>query len=551
MKRVLRWCSLAVALVAFALPAAAQQKKPNILILLADDMGYSDVGAYGSEIRTPAIDALAATGVKFTNFHVAATCSPTRSMLITGADNHRVGYGNMGEIMADNQFGKPGYEGELNGSVPTVAARLKAIGYNTYYTGKWHLGKSSKTIPHAQGFTRSFALMESGADNWENKVYIPNYDRNHYYDGPKEAQPPKDFYSSTLWTDRMIEFIKADAKSGKPFFGFLSYQAVHYPHQAPAELTAKYVAIYEKGWDAIRKDRFERQKKLGLVPATMAYAPAPGMKPWDALPAEQKRDLAKRMAVYAAMAEVMDREIGRLVATLKETGQYENTVIVFLSDNGPDATPVEQVYADFYKKTYDLSHERRGQKGNFSSYGANWASVSATPFSNAKASASEGGIRVPMIVSYPKAGSKGVSTQAFGFVTDIVPTALDIAGVSKLPKELIGKSMLPVLQGKAQQVHGPDDVIVYELAGSRCVFKGQYKLVMNFPPYGDKQWRLYDYLADPAESRDLSTEKPEVAAGLRKAYDDYAKKNSFVEVPADYSTITQVVKNAKRKDVKQ
>jgi arylsulfatase A-like enzyme len=208
------------------------------------------------------------------------------------------------------------------------------------------------------------------------------------------------------------------------------------------------------------------------------------------------------------------------------------------------------LYADFYKQTYDLSNERRGQTGNFSSYGANWAAVSATPFSNAKGSASEGGLRVPMIVSYPRAEAKGLSTAAFGFVTDVVATVLDAAGVRELPPEVTGRSLLPLLQGTAREVHGPQ-ATAYELAGSRCVFEGQYELVMNFPPYGDKQWRLYDYRADPTESTDLSAAQPAIAAELRQAFADFAKRVGLVEVPADYSALDQVVKNQQRKEVKR
>jgi len=236
-----------VAFASFSLHAnwARADPRPNILLILADDMGYSDVSPYGSEIFTPNIARQSNQGMVLTNFHVAAYCAPTRSMLMTGMDNHVVGLGNMIELAADNQFGKPGYEGHLNGRAVTLATILRDAGYHTYMAGKWHLGKTPGSLPTAQGFEDSVGVLEGGADNWEAKSYSPGYSAVHFFDGRKDLQLPPDFYSSRFYADRMIHYIDSGAPDGKPFFGYLAFQAVHQPHQAPAEFTARYVSTYQ------------------------------------------------------------------------------------------------------------------------------------------------------------------------------------------------------------------------------------------------------------------------------------------------------------------
>jgi len=251
----LLWCTAALA-----------TGRPNILLIVADDMGYSDISPYGSEIFTPNLARLANQGAMLTNFHVAAYCSPTRSMLMTGVDNHIVGLGNMIELAADNQRGKPGYEGYLNGRAATLATILHDAGYHTYMAGKWHLGKTPESIPAAQGFEESVGILEGGADNWEEKSYTPGYTSVHFFDGRKKLTLPPDFYSSKFYADRMIGDIGRNAGDGKPFFAYLAFQAVHQPHQAPWEFTARYVSTYQAGWSAISQFRYERMVELGLMP---------------------------------------------------------------------------------------------------------------------------------------------------------------------------------------------------------------------------------------------------------------------------------------------
>jgi arylsulfatase A-like enzyme len=529
-------------------------ERPNIIIVLLDDTGFADLGAYGSEVSTPNIDNLAANGVQFTNFHAAAACTPTRGMLLTGVDNHLVGMGNMVEIMADNQFDQPGYEGFMGYSVVTLPTLLKDNGYHTYMAGKWHLGKTKKSIPAARGFERSISLMESGADNFEQKSYLPMYEFVHFYEDFEQTGIPEDFFSTDYYTDRLIEYIGKDHGDGQPFFGYLSLQAQHYPLQAPDEYIEKYAGAYEAGWDEIRAQRYARQVEQGVMPAGLTLPPIAAAPPWESLSDEDKRLYAKRMSVYAGMLENVDTNMGRLMAYLEDIGEVDNTVIVFMSDNGADNNEQDKIFPEWYAKNFDLSYERMGLKGSYTNYGPGWAGASSTPLNLFKASASEGGMRVPFIVNYPRAKRRGVTTGAFAYVTDITPTLLELAGVQKPAGSyggrevhpITGKSMLSFLRGEQDEVHGPRDVVAYELAGSAAVFRGNHKLMRNNPPFGDKQWRLYRTDNDAVEASDLASAEPELLAELSAAYDRYAREVNLIEVPDDYNPVVQVQKNAQR-----
>jgi arylsulfatase len=526
-------------------------ERPNIVILLIDDMGYADLGSYGSEISTPNIDKLASDGTKFINYHTAATCSPTRSMLLTGVDNHLTGMGNMIEIMADNQFDQPGYEGIMSGDVVTLPTLLKDAGYNTYMAGKWHLGKTKESLPVARGFTRSIALMESGADNWEHKTYLPMYDYVHFYEGYEETDLPDDFFSSDYYIKRVKEYIDADrGAERKPFFAYVSYQAQHYPHQAPQKYIDKYMKIYDVGWDEIRNQRYAKQVEMGIMPAGLKMQPNPIAPAWETLSDEERKVQAKKMAIYAGMLENLDDGVGRLIAHLEEIGEADNTVIIFKSDNGADNNEQDKVFADWYAQNFDLSYEQMGLKGSYVNYGPGWAGASGTPLYMFKASASEGGMRVPLIVSGP-GFQKGVSTDAFAYVSDITPTLLEVAGVpqpngpykGRDVHMIMGKSMLAFLGGKSSVVHQADDPVSYELAGSAATFMGDYKLTKNNPPFGDKQWRLFNIIEDPIEANDLSEQMPEIMATMMASYEKYSKDVKLIKVPEDYNPILQVQKN--------
>jgi arylsulfatase A-like enzyme len=543
-----------------AVTSAQAQQKPNIIICLVDDMGYSDLGCYGSEISTPNIDALAAKGVTFNNFHTAATCSPTRSMLLTGVTNHLVGFGNMDEIMADNQFDQPGYEGYLSNKVVTLPTLLKDAGYHTYMAGKWHLGKKKPSLPASRGFERSIALMESGADNWEKKTYLPLYDDVTFYEGfEKVKKMPKNWFSTDYYVDRMIGYIEQDRSDGKPFFGYISFQAQHYPHQAPQEDIDKYMGRYDKGWEDVRQERYDRQVKMGLVPAGLKMNKNGDVTDWDASSDKEKKTSSKRMAVYAAMLDNLDDSIGRLRDYLQRIDQLDNTIIVFMSDNGADNNDQVAIFPDWYAANFDLGDEKMGLKGTYSNYGSGWATVSNAPLTLYKGAASEGGMRVPFFVYCPEKIRAGVRTNIFAYVTDITPTLLEFAGIEK-PKgshggrevyDIMGKSMVGLLTGTSDHVYGEDDFVAYELAGSAAIFRGDYKLVKNNPPFGDHQWRLYNTIEDPTESTDLSAANPKLVTQMKTDFANYSKKVNLIPVPDDYTPIAQLQKNRERNEVKE
>jgi arylsulfatase A-like enzyme len=534
----------------FGHDAARASDRPNILLILADDMGYSDASPYRGEIFTPNIARLADQGMMLTNFHVAAYCAPTRSMLLTGVDNHIVGLGNMIELRADNQLGKPGYEGYLNGRASTLAALLHDAGYHTYMAGKWHLGKMPESIPAAQGFEKSVGVLEGGADNWEKKSYSPGYKAVHFFDGRRELVLPKDFYSSKFYADRIIGYIDAGAADGKPFFGYLAFQAVHQPHQAPADFTARYISTYQAGWSAISLFRYQRQVELGLMPAGLTMRRPAVVQDWDTLPAAEQRMNAKRMAVYAGMLEYMDISIGRVLDHLKAKGMLDNTVVVFMSDNGGEAAKLQALFPTYYAQNFDLSYEHLGEKGSYSEYGPGWASASMTPFSNFKGSAAEGGVRAPFIIRYPGHVTEGGRSAAFAYVLDVVPTLLDYAGVkppSNARALLGGRDMAHFFAGKTPLVHPPTEPIGYEAAGGAALYLGNYKLVRSVPPYGDRKWRLYDLAVDPTEAHDIIGEEPQLVQKMLADYAAYTRKNGVVEVPPDYDVMKQGQANAARK----
>lgn len=542
-------------LVACASPLAAQPQRPNIVLLLADDWGFSDVGAFGGEIATPHLDELARRGMRFSNFHVTASCSPTRAMLLTGVDNHRNGVGNMRETIPQSHVGKPGYLSVLDRNVVTVASLLRDGGYRTYVAGKWHVGKEPHNLPPARGFDRSLVQGDSGSDNWETgKRYLDLTDRVYWYEDGKETVMPDDFYSSQFYVDKTIEYLKADAAQAKPFFAYIGFQSNHIPLQAPAEFIAKYRGFYNNGWAALRQARRDKAVALGLVPASTQLASVATTTDWDALSNTDKAYQARRMEVYAAMAEAMDFHVGRLIAHLKATGAYDNTVFLFLSDNGAEGSDPYAITLGrwWLDANYRRDIDSLGAKGAYTVIGPSWGSAATSPLSTYKFYAGEGGLRVPLIV----AGVAGMPANRiqtdFTHVSDVVPTLLDLAGVARpgttyqgRPVEpLTGTSLLPVLTGTAGPVHGPDEAIGYELSGNQALFKGDLKLVKNLPPLGDGQWHLFDIRQDPGETRDLQQQRPEAFQAMQADYAAYAKANGVLPMPEGYEPTQQVLINA-------
>jgi arylsulfatase/uncharacterized sulfatase len=510
-----------------------------VLLIILDDIGFTDLGAYGSEIRTPAIDALARRGTRFAQFRVAPTCAPSRAMLMTGVDSHRTGLPTLEHLVIPAYRGQPGHEGSLNRSVATLAEHLRPAGYQSFIAGKWHLGRTPDSLPMRRGFDRSFILDSSGADNWEHRPYLPHYRRAEWWQDDKPAKSlPADFYSSAFLADTLATYIDA-SDPDRPFFAVLALQANHIPVQAPRRFVDGYAGVYDAGWEALARQRREAAIALGLIPADAPLAPAPpGLRRWDSLtPDEQARSIESRK-VAAGMLEAADHHIGRLLARLEQSGRLADTLVIVLSDNGPEYNdPTQQASFNLWlwAQGYSRDRTRLGERGTYAAIGPEWAAASASPLSLFKFHAGEGGMRVPLIVAGPGVES-GALARSSAFVTDIAPTILEVAGATPVAgvTPISGRSLLPVLRGEAQAVRGPDDVIGMEMSGQIALLQGRYKLVRSLPPYGDGAWRLYDIEADPGEARDLAAAEPQRLADMRAAYEAYAAREGVIPVPDDF-----------------
>jgi arylsulfatase A-like enzyme len=548
-------CLLLTTLTLLGSLAHATDARPNIVLLLADDWGFSDVGAYGGEIATPNLDALAAKGTRFANFHVAASCAPTRAMLMTGVDSHRNGLGNMPETIPLSHEGQPGYEGVLNDRVVTIASLLRDSGYHTYVSGKWHLGHEPRNLPPARGFERSLIQGDSGSDNWEMRPYLLLKPQVYWYEeGKPLTSLPADYYSSTFFINKAIEHIESNRDSQKPFFSYIAFQANHIPLQAPRAFIDKYRGQYADGWHVLRQQRRQRAIDLGLITKDAPMVEMASTNDWNALSATEQAYQARRMEVYAGMADAMDHEVGRLIEYLRESGQYDNTVFVFLSDNGAEASDPYSVLTGklWLDWQYDRSLERMGSKGAYAIIGPSWASAAASPLSTYKFYAGEGGLRVPLIIAGVAGSAANQIQHGFAHVTDLAPTLLALAGVQpptghyqgRQIEPMIGTSLLKVMQGKATRTHSPEHSIGYELSGNAAMFKGDYKLVKNIPPVGDGLWRLFDIRLDPGEVHDLQQQMPERFIAMQDDYASYFKDNGVLPMPANYDPLRQIQINA-------
>lgn len=530
---------------------ALQGQPPNIVILVADDWGFSDLGAFGGEISTPHLDSLAQRGVRFSNFHTAASCSPTRSMLLTGVESHRAGVGNLRESTPRAHMRSPAYQGSLNQRVVTVSSLLKDHGYRTYITGKWNVGSQPHNLPPQRGFDRSIVQGDTGSDNWDPvQRYLPHTDKVYWYEDGHSAVMPKQFYSSEYFVDRMIGYLKQDQASAQPFLAYVGFQANHVPVQAPAEFIAKYKGRYDQGWTALRQARRDRAAALGLVPAQTPLATLPTTLDWAAQDPQTQRYEARRMEVYAAMAEAMDHQVGRLVAHLKATGQFDNTVFVFLSDNGAEGSDYKIAQAWLWTQ-YSQDIDRLGGPGAYSIQGPSWASASNSPMNGFKFFAHEGGIRVPMFISGAGVQSARPVYTGLTHVTDIAPTLLEMAGIARpadrykgQPIEpMAGHSLRQALQGDSAALRREDEILGYELSGNAALFKGRLKLVKNLSPLGRGEWQLFDVVADPGETRDLQQRMPAEFAAMQLDYQRWADAHGVLPVPDDYNPVRQVTIN--------
>ena len=532
-------------------PAAA---RPNIVVILFDDVALMDLGAYGGEARTPHIDRLARQGAMFTGYRTSPLCTPSRAMLLTGLDNHRAGAATIEEILPPEMRNRPGYRLRIEPEVLTIAERLRAEGYRTMMAGKWHLGHGPGELPDGQGFERSLALDASGADNWAPRPYMPYYTEAPWYEDGRPARMPESFYSSDLLVDRLTRYIDEAPAGREPFFAYLALQAVHIPVQAPARFSDGYRGRFDGGWEVLRQARAERARNLGLMPQDAAVDGfSPNARDWDALAPEERRIAARSMEVYAGMIEAADAAVGRLVSRLEARGELENTLFVVTSDNGPEPTdPVHQRGMGLWMRTHGYNWRLEGLGGPGSLYyiGREWAEALAAPGRRYKFYVSEGGIRAPLIISGPGV-APGRQIGGLTFVTDVTPTLADFAGARPTPDApaMDGISLRPLLGGGTAPVRGADTPLGVEVSGNAALYRGDYKIVRDMPPLGDGRWRLYDVARDPGETRDLSTAEPERLKAMLADYAAYEARVGVAPLPPGYTTQKQLTANALARQV--
>ena len=521
---------------------AKEETRPNILLIVVDDMGYSDIGPFGGEVRTLALDSLAKSGMRFTDFHTSVSCSPTRSMLLSGTDNHLAGLGNMSEGLFPNQIGEPGYEGHLSDRVVSMATLLRDTGYFTCMSGKWHLGEEVEHDPYNKGFQKAYTMLQGGASHFDTEwMMYANYTPIYRENGVR-VHVPKGFYSTEFYTDKIMEYIDS-RDAGKPFFAYLSYTAVHDPIHVPDKWLDKYKGRYDKGYESLRKERLNSLQKLGFIPEdTVPFPRLPMIPDWENIPEKQRKVEARRMELYSAMVENIDYHLGRLFKHLKKTGVYENTLVIFFSDNGANGAEMHQYPGTdeaWLDRNSDNRYENMGRRFSRIAQGAAWAQVSMTPFRLFKAFTTEGGIRSPLIISGPGVISRGAHSDAFAHVMDITATILDAAGVEhpgtsykgRKVEPLRGRTMMKVLNGKSNFIYDNDTAVNWEMLGFRAVRKGDFKLVWLSIPFGNDDWQLYDLSKDPAELNDLSQERPKLRKEMIAIWNQYSKEVGVVLPP--------------------
>ena len=572
MKRLLSLVAIGFALLAH-LSAA---DKPNILIILADDLGWSDLGCYGGEIRTPNLDSLAAGGLRFTQFYNCTRCCPSRASLLTGLYPHQAGIGLMTSDQAAKYPGAgdkgeafPGYRGALNANCVTVAQVLKPAGYRTAAVGKWHVGDSEP--PTKRGFDDFYGFVSGYAvDSWEPRMMTRLPEGK-----PQRSYKPGEFFATDAITDHALDFLGEMKKTGAPWLLYVAYQAAHFPVQSRREDMTGYPEIYAQGWDKIREQRLARQKKIGLLPESTTLTPrskiphtvastregsmtADGKNPaWDSLPADRRADLAQRMAVYAGMVTGMDRNIGRILADLRASGQLDNTLILFLSDNGacaewepfgfemlPTPNPVpgtglNQGTQALPNKLYrDDDLAKMGQTGSFPSYGSGWANACNTPWRLYKHYGHEGGIGTPLIAHWPAAFGKsadGNFRREPAHLIDLMATCVDVAG-AKYPGEMDGSKILPMegvslrpllSRSPSLPLSKSPRLLAWEHEGNRAIREGKWKLVS----IANAPWELYDMDADRVELNNLANAQPERVKEMSAKWEAWAKRTNVLPRP--------------------
>ena len=493
-----------------------KESRPNIVLIMADDMGYSDIGCYGSEIATPNIDRLAANGVRFRNFYNNAKCCPTRASLLTGLDNHEAGIGNM--VSNANAKIQPGpYQGFLNQDCVTIAEVLKTAGYSTYMSGKWHVGERKEHWPIQRGFDKYFGLISGASSYFE--LIQESHIRKMAYGNESWTPPAKGFYMTDAISDSAVAFISehSSAKKENPFFMYVAYTSPHWPLHALEEDIEKYEGRYNEGWDSLRSERYKKMLQLGIISEKYKLSPrTTGIPSWKE--ETEKKLWSRRMQVYAAMIDRMDQGVGRVISTLEKLNKLDNTLIIFLADNGGCAEDVST-------RNLGIPGVPVGEKGSYDSYREPWANVSNTPYRYYKNWLYEGGIRAPLIIYWPKIVSgKGILTDQVGHVFDIMPTCIEVAG-AKYPEKfkdnsiipIRGTSLIPAFSGADLNRSKP---IFWEYNGERAMRQGDWKLVAT----NGGELELYNLKDDPTEMNNLSSQQPERLRKMAVSYADWAKE---------------------------
>lgn len=508
--------------------------KPNILLIVADDLGYADLGCYGGDIETPNIDLLASEGIRFSRFHTAMMCAPTRAMLLSGNDNHIAGMGAQGSRR--EAFG---YESRLTDRIVTIPQVLQQAGYHAYITGKWHLGIDSLSIPHNKGFEHSFVCLLGGANHYDDQGLFRSFPKTPYSEDGEKAEWPKGAYSTNLYTDKMISFIEGGKEDGRPFFAFLAYTSPHWPLQVDESYWKKYEGRYDEGYEVLKAKRLGSLKEAGMVPKD-AVLPVnhPRVTPWDSLSVEEQKKEARKMELYAGMVDNLDENIGRLIDYLKESGQYDNTLIVFMSDNGAAAEDFydHPNYGSFLQQHFTDMFPEMGLPHSFISYGPQWAEAGSAPFRYFKTESTEGGNNAPMIMAGPGITRGGDIDHSFLTLLDIAPTFYELAGAEypqryneKTVYPLKGASLLPLLSDASREIHGPDYVFGMEHYLRVFIRKGNWKLVNTWSPFEEENFELFDLSKDLAEQHDLKNAEPEKFQEMLQEWEKY-KEESRVDL---------------------
>jgi len=510
---------------------------PNILLLVADDLGYTDLGCYGGDIETPIIDSLAAHGIRFSRFHTAPMCAPTRAMLLTGTDNHIAGMGR--QNLQAHVFG---YEGELSTRVATLPELLQAAGYHTYMAGKWHLGSAPAANPHTKGFERSFVLLEGVGNHYSGKGIFKGTGQSHYTEDGEAVSWPEGRYSTDLYTDKLISYIDSGKQDHRPFFAYAAFTSPHWPLQVDPSFRKKYEGRYDDGYEALRARRLQSAIAQGLVREDAILPPLhPLVKPWDSLSASEKIRESRKMELYAGMLDNLDENIGRLISHLKETGVYENTLILFMSDNGAAGEDYfnEESIKPYINPVYDNTLENMGTENSLVSYGPQWAEAGTSPFRYYKEYTSGGGIIAPMILAGPMVAAKNSTYRGLATVMDIAPTFYELVGIT-YPDQwkghalfpLEGTSMLGFLSGHSPEIHSPGYGFGLEHSGYTMYQKGDWKINSFTIPFDEGNFELYQLSTDPGESRDLRQEYPAKYEELLQDWADFVRKKR-IQLPRE------------------